>query len=132
MFQNRIKRKILLECAIDDMTGEELGFLTEMLFSAGALDVYTSPIYEKAKTGESRFLCLRKQRERENAAMLFQTQQQHRDKRNRCFKARVKREVETADTNFGKVRIKKASATAPERKWEYEDLKNSDRTESIA
>jgi uncharacterized protein (DUF111 family) len=56
--------------------------------------------------------------------MLFQTQQQHRNKRNRCFKARAKREVETADTNFGKVRIKKSLGYgALKEKWEYEDLK---------
>ena len=36
----------------------------------------------------------------------------------------LKREVETADTNFGKVRIKKSLGYGIEKeKWEYEDLK---------
>ena len=33
-----------LSCNLDDMTGEELGFASEMLLNAGALDVYTIPI----------------------------------------------------------------------------------------
>ena len=36
-----------LECNIDDMTGEEISFAEEMLFSAGARDVFTVPIYMK-------------------------------------------------------------------------------------
>ncbi len=37
--------KILeLSCNLDDMTGEEIGFAMEELFSAGALDVFTTPI----------------------------------------------------------------------------------------
>ena len=36
-----------IEFNVDDMTGEELGFLTEELFESGALDVFTVPIYMK-------------------------------------------------------------------------------------
>lgn len=36
-----------LSCNIDDMTGEELGFAMETILEAGALDVYTIPIYMK-------------------------------------------------------------------------------------
>ena len=37
----------LLEANLDDMTGEEIGFASERLFQAGALDVFTTPIYMK-------------------------------------------------------------------------------------
>ena len=42
---------IKLECNIDDMTGEEISFAEEMLFSAGARDVFTVPIYMKKNRG---------------------------------------------------------------------------------
>ena len=36
-----------LRCNLDDMTGEAIGFAMEQLFYAGALDVFTTPIYMK-------------------------------------------------------------------------------------
>ena len=38
---------ILIEATIDDSTPEEMGFLQEALFTEGALDVWTSPVYMK-------------------------------------------------------------------------------------
>ncbi|MDE5930933.1 MAG: LarC family nickel insertion protein, partial [Lachnospiraceae bacterium] len=41
-----------LSCNVDDMTGEEIGFAVERLFTAGALDVYTIPIgMKKSRPG---------------------------------------------------------------------------------
>jgi uncharacterized protein (DUF111 family) len=37
----------LLECNLDDMTGEALGYALEQLLSAGALDAWFTPIYMK-------------------------------------------------------------------------------------
>jgi uncharacterized protein (TIGR00299 family) protein len=43
---------ILIEANIDDMSGEELGFLMENLFEAGALDVTLSPcVMKKSRPG---------------------------------------------------------------------------------
>jgi uncharacterized protein (TIGR00299 family) protein len=43
---------LLLETAIDDMSGEALGFFMESLFSAGALDVTMSPcVMKKSRPG---------------------------------------------------------------------------------
>ena len=37
----------VLETNLDDVTGEVIGYCTQQLLSAGALDVYTTPIYMK-------------------------------------------------------------------------------------
>ncbi len=38
---------LLLECNLDDVTGEQIGFAIERLWKAGALDVFTVPIQMK-------------------------------------------------------------------------------------
>lgn len=38
---------LLLECNLDDMTGEQLGYACELLLAAGALDVWCTPIIMK-------------------------------------------------------------------------------------
>ncbi len=43
----RYERVVQLECNLDDMTGEELGFVLERLLEAGALDAWFAPIYMK-------------------------------------------------------------------------------------
>lgn len=43
----RRERVVQLECNLDDMTGEELGFVLERLLEAGALDVWFTPISMK-------------------------------------------------------------------------------------
>ena len=40
-------RVVLLECNLDDMTGEELGFALERILGEGALDAWFTPIYMK-------------------------------------------------------------------------------------
>jgi len=45
--QAEVDQVCLLACQLDDMSGQELGFLAERLWDAGALDVVYVPIYMK-------------------------------------------------------------------------------------
>lgn len=117
--------KILLECAIDDMTGEELGFLSEMLFSAGALDVYTSPIYMKKQRPANLISCICEKSEKERVLQcFFRHSSSIGIRESAVLRRELKRELKTVATNFGKVGIKKSLGYGVEKeKWEYEDLK---------
>lgn len=47
-----------LQCNLDDMTGEDIGFAVERLLEAGALDVWTAPIYMKKNRPAVLLTCL--------------------------------------------------------------------------
>ncbi|MCD6553973.1 MAG: nickel pincer cofactor biosynthesis protein LarC [Anaerolineae bacterium] len=116
---------VLLECNLDDVTGEALGYTMERLFAAGALDVWFTPIFMKknrpatmlsvlAPAGEAETLGLILLRETPTLGLRI-TPPMHRWKTGR----RV-REVQTV---WGAVRVKEkllgdeVLAAAPE----YED-----------
>ena len=52
------ERLTLLECNIDDMNPQDFEPVSERLFAAGALDVWTEPIYMKKGRPAVRFCCL--------------------------------------------------------------------------
>jgi uncharacterized protein (TIGR00299 family) protein len=123
--QTEADQVVLLECNLDDVTGEILGYAMERLFAAGALDVWFTPIFMKknrpatmlsvlAPAGEAETLGLILLRETPTLGLRI-TPPLHRWKTGR----RV-REVQTA---WGAVRVKEKLfggeilAAAPE----YED-----------
>ncbi|MBQ3626045.1 MAG: LarC family nickel insertion protein, partial [Synergistaceae bacterium] len=54
------EKLIKLECNIDDMNAQDFEPVTEKLFSAGALDVWTESIYMKKGRPAVKFCCLAK------------------------------------------------------------------------
>ena len=113
-----------LECNLDDMTGEDIGFAMEQLFAAGAHDVYTQPIgMKKNRPGILLSVICRT----EDADSMAEVMMKHtttlgirRQDMNRYV---LQRKTEEADTVYGKVRIKRASGMGVEReKPEYEDI----------
>ena len=113
-----------LECNLDDMTGEDIGFAMERLFAAGALDVYTQPIgMKKSRPGILLSVICRT----EEADRMAETMMKHTTtlgiRRQDLTRYVLKRETETVSTAYGEIRVKHASGMGVERsKPEYEDL----------
>ena len=113
-----------LECNLDDMTGEDIGFATEQLFAAGARDVFTQPVYMKKNRPGILLsvICLP-----EDADRLAEVMMKHTTtlgiRRQDMGRYALKRSEETVSTPWGDVRVKRAAGMGVERsKPEYEDL----------
>lgn len=113
-----------LECNLDDMTGEDIGFATEQLFAAGARDVFTQPIQMKKNRPGILLsvICLP-----EDADRLAEVMMKHTTtlgiRRQDMSRYTLKRREETVSTPFGNVRVKRSAGMGVERvKAEYDDL----------
>ena len=113
-----------LECNLDDMTGEEIGFAIEQLFEAGAKDVYTQPIGMKKSRPAVLLsvICLPGDADR-----LAEVVMKHTTtlgiRRQDMSRYVLERRTETVTTAFGDIRIKRAAGMGVERsKPEYEDV----------
>ena len=114
-----------LQCNLDDMTPEDIGFAMEQLLEAGALDVYTSAIQMKKNRPAVLFTCLCNPEDREQMAALIFRHTTTLGVRETVHKRYIlSRETETRSTPFGAVRVKCASGWGVSReKPEYDDLK---------
>ena len=122
--QNQLEQITRLECNLDDMTGEEIGFAMERLFEAGARDVFTQSIgMKKSRPGVLlSVICLPDDADRLAAVMMKHTTTLG-IRRQDMGRYTLGRSIETADTAYGPVRIKTASGMGVHRrKPEYDDL----------
>ena len=124
--ENEGQREIIskLECNLDDMTGEDIGFAIEQLFAAGAFEVYTQPVgMKKSRPGVLlTVICSTGDADRLAGEMMKHTTTLG-IRRQDMSRYALKRKVETVDTPCGKVRVKYASGMGVTRsKAEYEDL----------
>ncbi len=113
-----------LECNLDDMTGEDIGFATEQLLAAGARDVFTQPVYmKKNRPGVMlSVICLPADADRLARVMMKHTTTLG-IRRQDMSRYALNRSEETVSTPYGDVRIKRSSGMGAQRiKPEYEDL----------
>lgn len=113
-----------IDCNLDDITGEQLGFALEILLEKGALDVYIIPIQMKKNRPGYKLVCLCRPDDEDRMVQLIL---QHTTTLGvRCSDRRrhtMERHVETIETEYGEVRIKKASGFGVKKsKLEYDDL----------
>jgi len=124
----------LLECNMDDITGETLGYVMERLFAAGALDVWFTPIQMKKNRPATVLSVLTHPDQADSMAQVILRETSTLGLRalpvERVVAERRTREIETS---WGKVRVKEKwlagerIATSPE----YEDCARIAREQSI-
>ncbi len=113
-----------LECNLDDMTGEEIGFALEQLFKAGARDAWTQAIgMKKNRPGVLlSVVCLPEDADGLAAVMMKYTTTLG-IRRQDLSRYTLRRGIETVGTPYGEIRVKRASGMGVERaKPEYDDL----------
>ena len=113
-----------LECNLDDMTGEEIGFALEQLFKAGARDAWTQAVgMKKSRPGVLlSVVCLPEDADGLAAVMMKYTSTLG-IRRQDLSRYTLLRGIETVGTPYGEVRVKRASGMGVERaKPEYDDL----------
>lgn len=113
-----------LSCNLDDMTPEAIGFAQEILFAAGALEVYTIPVGMKKSRPGTLLTCMCRMEDKEKILeLLFKhtTTLGIREHVSRRFT--LSREIIEHETPCGTVHEKVSKGYGIERsKLEYEDI----------
>lgn len=123
-----------LNCNVDDMTGEALGFAMEALFDAGALDVYTVPIgMKKSRPGTLLCVMCRAEDKEKMVQLLFRHTTTIGIRENVYRRYTLERTVETVQTPYGDIRRKTSTGYGVTRqKYEYEDLARAARENDVS
>ncbi|MBO4879771.1 MAG: nickel pincer cofactor biosynthesis protein LarC [Clostridia bacterium] len=118
------ERIFRLECNVDDMTAEQIGFAQERLFEAGARDVYTVPVgMKKSRPGTLIAAVCTEEKRQEIIRTMFKHTSTLGIRESSVTRHVLSRRVETRQTQFGPVRRKIAEGYGAEKaKPEYEDL----------
>ncbi len=113
-----------LRCNLDDMTGEDIGFAMEALLSAGALDVFTTPIgMKKSRPGVLLTVLCRPAEQEKMAKLLFANTTTLGIRSGLCSRFTLRRSEEVTQTPYGPVRRKISRGYGVCReKPEYDDL----------
>ena len=97
----------MLECNLDDTTPELIGALSEMLFEAGALDVFTVPVWMKKQRPGTLLTVLCKAEKRAKIIDLIFLESTTFGIRERLEKRTIlAREFKTVTTPYGEVQMK--------------------------
>ena len=123
-----------LNCNVDDMTGEAVGFAMEALFAAGALDVYTVPIGMKKSRPGTLFCVMCRPEDREKMVKLLFRHTTTIGIREKAYKRyTLDRSMETVRTPYGEVRSKISTGYGVTRQqYEYEDLARAARENDLS
>lgn len=124
---------IEISCNLDDMTGEMIGCVTELLLEAGALDVYLTAIQMKKNRPGVKLSCICRPEDVDRMAELMLKHTTTLGVRMQRFERTVlDRSRGTAHTVYGDVEVKIASGAGIEkRKPEYESALRAARANDV-
>ena len=123
-----------LNCNIDDMTGEQIGFALETLMDQGALDAFTIPIgMKKSRPGILLTVLCREADKEKMVRLMFKHTTTLGIREQFCNRYTLDRKVETVDTPYGVIRKKVSTGYGVRRsKYEYEDLAKVSRANDLS
>ena len=123
-----------LSANVDDMTAEQIGFASERLFEAGAVEVYTVPVGMKKSRPGTLIRAIAKHDEKDAVLSAFFRHTSTLGVREVETKRYVlSRTVESHSTTLGTVRVKRSEGYGVVRtKIEYEDLARIARERNIS
>ena len=113
-----------LSCNVDDMTGEEIGYATDILLEKGAADVYTTAIgMKKGRPGTKITVMCHSTDRKKFAELMFKHTTTIGIRENTFGRYVLERKTESVDTSFGPVRVKSSEGYGTSRrKTEFDDL----------
>lgn len=124
----------VLECQLDDATGEAVGYAAEALLAAGALDVFATAVQmKKSRPGVAVTVICRPEQSSELAERLLLETGSLGCRRTIVDRLEAERSVSTVLTPFGEVKVKQAAVSgrslgsAPE----YEDVRRIARERNV-
>lgn len=127
-------RVAVLECQVDDTTGEAVGYAAEALLEAGALDVFTAAVQmKKSRPGVAITVICRPERALELAERVLLETGSLGCRRTIADRLEAERSSAAVATSFGDVKVKRAAiggralGAAPE----YEDVRRIARDRGV-
>ncbi len=123
-----------LSCNIDDMSGEELAFAAEELRTAGALEVYLTPVIMKKGRQGTLLTVISDEEKKELLISLIFKHTSTLGIREKAIKRHVlRRRLVNQKNKLGNVRLKEAAGYGVKKaKYEYEDLARIAREQNLS
>ena len=113
-----------LSCNVDDMSGEDMGYVGEMLFKAGAREVFTIPVgMKKNRTGILLKVICSEEKKEDVVKVIFKYTTTIGIRENKMTRYVLDREIHVVNTEYGDVKVKASKGYGIERKKiEYDDI----------
>ncbi len=123
-----------LSCNMDDITGEQIGYVTELLLKKGARDVFTTAVtMKKNRPGILLTVLCTDEDKMDMAEIIFKNTTTIGIRELSKKRMTLNRREELLKTGFGDVRVKRSSGYGVKRvKAEYEDIANIARQNNLS